>query len=248
MDTEQINRIEQSKPVADLWVLILGGLAILAGVLISAWVLPTWLPGLASSITGETPKVFWYLSRGSAMVAFVLLWASMALGLMITNRMARLWPGGPAAFDFHQYLSLLGLGFALFHATILIGDEYIQLNLLRVLTPFASLDYKPAWVGLGQVGFYVWALLVGSFYVRKQIGTKVWRWIHISSFLTFALVIVHGIASGSDSQALWASALYWIAGGSLIFLLYYRVLVATGYGRSRQARTSREKRIPRSAG
>jgi predicted ferric reductase len=249
MDIERINRIEQSKPVADLWVLILGTLAILAGVLISAWVLPAWLPGLATSITGETPKVFWYLSRGSAMVAFVLLWASMALGLLITNRLARLWPGGPAAFDLHQYLSLLGLGFALFHATILIGDEYIQFDLFRVLTPFASQDYKPAWVGLGQVGFYVWALLVGSFYIRKQIGTKAWRWIHFSSFLMFALVILHGIASGSDSQSLWATGLYWAAGGSLLFLLYYRVLVASGNGRSRRATASRENNIPdRSAG
>ncbi len=207
MDIERINRIEQiqasSRPVGSN-----SGNPGDPGWGTDLHLVPArWLPGLTTSIIGETPKVFWYLSRGSAMVAFVMLWASMALGLVITNRLARLWPGGPAAFDLHQYLSLLGLGFALFHATILIGDEYIQFDLLRVLTPFASQAYKPAWVGLGQVGFYIWALLVGSFYIRKQIGNKTWRWIHFSSFLTFALVLVHGIASGTDSQAQWANVI-----------------------------------------
>lgn len=230
------NNLENSNPVASLPVLFLGMLAIFVGVLISVWVLPIWLPGLTSSINGEEPKVFWYLSRGSAMASFVLLWASMALGLVITNRLARLWPGGPAAFDLHQYVSLLGLGFALFHATILMGDKYIHFDLLRVLIPFASQDYKPVWVGLGQVGFYAWALLVGSFYVRKQMGTRAWRWVHYASFAAFVLVMVHGIASGTDSQAPWAGLLYWIAGGSLLFLLYYRILVTVGAGRVKKRR------------
>lgn len=240
MDTEQTKQIEQTTPVAGLPVVILGALAIVAGVLLSTLFLPRLLPGFTISITGEAPKVFWYLSRGSAMVSFGLLWASMALGLLITNRLARLWPGGPAAFDLHQYVSLLGLGFALFHATILIGDKYIQFDLLRVLIPFASRDYKPAWVGLGQMGFYVWVLLVGSFYVRKQIETKTWRWIHYSSFLMFILVTVHGITSGSDSRAVWAGAMYWAATASMLVLLYYRILVSTGMRGAKQNRAGNQ--------
>lgn len=237
MDTQHVgNPLEDSAPVAGIPLLILGFLAIFVGVLVATWILPIWLPGLTHSIRGEEPKVFWYLSRGSAMVSFVLLWASMALGLVITNRLARLWPGGPAAFDLHQYVSLLGLGFALFHATILIGDQFIQFNLLRVMIPFASQDYKPVWVGLGQVGFYTWALLVGSFYVRKQLGARLWRWIHFASFAAFALVMAHSVVSGSDSRAPWALVLYWTAGGSLLFLLYYRILVTVGAGRAKSKR------------
>jgi len=41
------------------------------------------------------------------------------MGVTMTNKMARIWPGGPTAFDAHQYTSLLGLTFALFHAIIL---------------------------------------------------------------------------------------------------------------------------------
>lgn len=223
------------KPLASLKAISLGAMAILIGTMLSAVILPNWLPGLTSSLLGESPKAFWYLSRGSAMVAFILLWMSMAVGLVITNRMARVWPGGPAAFDLHQYVSLLGLGFGLFHALILLGDHFVNETLSQVLVPFANQSYEPVYVGLGQVAFYTWVLLVGSFYLRKQIGGKAWRWIHFASFLTFALVLVHGFLSGTDSGTVWASRLYWFAGSSLLFLLFYRIMATVGSRKPQRA-------------
>jgi predicted ferric reductase len=223
-----VEEIENIEPIVSLQFLLLGGLAILAGTVLAAIFLPEWLPGLTTSLTGDSPKAFWYLSRGSAMIGFVLLWASMAFGLIITNRMARLWPGGPIALDIHQYLSLVGLGFGLFHGTILLGDHYIHETISQILLPFANHVYKPFWVGLGQLGFYLWALLVGSFYIRKRIGGRTWRMIHYASFAAFAMVVAHSFMSGSDTGTPWASAIYWIGGGSFLFLLFYRVLATTG--------------------
>jgi predicted ferric reductase len=233
MTTTHPNHIESVTPVASLQVLLLGSLAIFAGTMLSAVVLPRWLPGFSASLLGDSPKVFWYLSRGSALVAFLLLWASMAMGLLITNRMARIWPGGPAVFDLHQYVSLLGLGFGLFHALILLGDQYIQMSLFQTLMPFANQNYRPLWVGVGQVAFYTWCLIIGSFYIRKRIGGKTWRWIHYASYLTFGMIMMHGIFSGSDSRSLWANIMYWTSGGSLLFLTYYRVLVTVGATRAK---------------
>ena len=68
-------------------------------------------------------------------MAFALLWLALALGLTITNRLARLWPGGPVAFDVHQHASLLALTFALFHALILTGDRFIAFILAQVAVP-----------------------------------------------------------------------------------------------------------------
>ena len=56
-----------------------------------------WLAGIQASLAGSDPTAFWYLSRATAFVGFGLLWLSMASGLAITNKLARLWPGGPAA-------------------------------------------------------------------------------------------------------------------------------------------------------
>ena len=62
------------------------------GTLAATFILPAWLPGLAGSLAVLDPKVFWYLSRATAFVALGILWASMMLGIGISNKMARLWP------------------------------------------------------------------------------------------------------------------------------------------------------------
>lgn len=205
---------------------------ILAGVGLGATLalvlLPVLLPSLGASLSGVEPKAYWYLARISAMVAYGLLWGAMALGLLITNKLARAWPGGPTAFDLHEFMSLLGLGFAVAHGLILLGDQYIGYSLAQVLVPFAAAGYRPLWVGLGQLGLYGWAVVAGSFYVRGRIGQRGWRRIHVLSFAVFALALGHGLASGTDSPALWAQALYGISGGSLLFLTCYRVLMRRG--------------------
>lgn len=189
--------------------------------------LPTWLPGLSASLLGAEPKAYWYLARSSAFVAYGLLWLSMVFGLLMTSKLARAWPGGPAAFDLHQHTSLLGLAFALFHGLILLGDRYIQATLAQVLLPFAYSGFAPLWVGLGQLALYGLALVGLSFYVKDRIGRRMWRMLHFVSFAVFALALAHGIWSGSDSGSPWAAAIYWASGGGVLFLTVYRVL-ATG--------------------
>lgn len=199
-------------------------LAILVGVLTTILVLPTWLPNMADSLSGQSPKIYWYLSRATAFVSLTILWVSMALGLGLTNRMARRWPGAPAAFAIHEYVSLLGLAFALFHALVLLGDHYINFTVAQIFLPFATTAYRPAWVGIGQIGFYVWLIVTLSFYVRSSIGQKTWRAIHYLSFVMYLMALIHGLFSGTDSGANWASWYYWISGGSLLFLLSYRIV------------------------
>jgi len=201
--------------------------AITVGLFIAVIVLPLWMPNMAFSLGGDAPKAYWYLSRATAFVALSLLWLSMALGLGITNKMARLWPGAPAAFALHEYVSLLGLAFAIFHAIVILGDHYINFTLLQVFIPFSTVDYRPFWVGIGQLGFYTWAILALSFYIRPAIGQKSWRFLHYGSFAMYLMGIFHGIFSGTDTSAGWAQNYYWYSAGSLLFLLMYRILAAT---------------------
>jgi predicted ferric reductase len=219
--TRELDALPPAMPLHSLLLMLL---AIGGGVFGAVVALPSWLPGLSASLLGPEPKAYWYLSRSSAIVAYLLLWVSMATGLAISNRMARIWPGGPVAFDLHQHTSLLGLGFALFHALILIGDRYIGYTLGQVLIPFAGTGYQPLWVGLGQIGWYVMALVSLTFYVRRRIGHRLWRLIHLLSYLMFALALLHGLLSGTDSGAAWARGMYWASAASLLFLTIYRIL------------------------
>jgi predicted ferric reductase len=79
-------------------------------------------------------------------------------------------------------------------------------------------------VGIGQIGFYVWLIVALSFYVRSSIGQKTWRVIHYLSFGMYIMGLVHGLFGGTDSTANWAGWYYWISGGSLLFLLIYRIV------------------------
>lgn len=199
-------------------------LAMTLGLLLAVLLLPAWLPNLAFSLGGDAPKAYWYLSRATAFASLSLLWLSMALGMGITNKMARAWPGAAAAFAIHEYVSLLGLAFAAFHAVVILGDHYINFTLLQLLVPFSTVDYRPLWVGIGQVGFYVWLIVALSFYIRSSIGQKTWRVLHYASFAMYLMGLFHGLFSGTDTTTPWAQNYYWISGGILLFLLVGRIV------------------------
>jgi len=198
-------------------------LAASVGVLAAVTVLPVTSPALAATLIGDSPKAYWYLSRGSAFVALALLWVSMMLGLLITDKLSRSWPGAAAAFAIHEYASLLGIVFAGFHALVLLGDRYIAYQPVQILVPFASSNFRPIWVGVGQLCLYVWILVSGSFYVRRRIGQGAWKLIHYASFFIFVVALMHGLGSGSDTGNAFAQAFYWLSGGSVLFLTAYRI-------------------------
>ena len=183
-------------------------MTVVIGSLVAVFVLPGWLPGPKASLFGPSPRAYWYLSRASAVVAYILLWLSMAFGVAITNRLARLWPGDPTAYDIHQHASLLGLAVALFHGLILVGDQYTHFGLVQVLLPFTTASYRPLWVGLGQVALYTLAIVDLSFYIRRRLGRRGWRLIHFPSYAVFALGLIHGVLSGTDAGTAWAQLMY----------------------------------------
>jgi predicted ferric reductase len=220
---------------------LLLALAVLTGMAAGGLALGAWLPGLTASMSGADAKVFWYLSRSSAFAAYGLLWLSMILGLLLTNRMARLWPGGPAAYDLHQYASWLGLAMSLFHALILLGDGFLRYDLGQILVPFGSTPYRLVWVGLGQVTLYGLGLVTWSFYAKRWLGPLGWRIVHALSFGLFILALLHGVLSGTDSAVLAVQRFYWATGASVLFLALYRVLLSRtpGHGASASRRSPR---------
>lgn len=175
------------------------------------------------------PKSAWYLSRVLGIAAYDIIWLSMVMGLLITSKTSRLWPGGPAAVDVHKFTSLLGVGLAAAHGVVLLGDHYINYSVAELAIPFASSEYRPFWTGLGQLCFYLAAVVVLSFYVRQRVGPRVWRMLHYLSFVIYCLGLIHGVMAGTDATNAVVTGLYFGTGSSILFLTLYRVLVlATG--------------------
>ena len=199
-------------------------LGVIGGIGAAYYLIPLMLPGITVSLSGVDEKVYWYLSRASAIIAYILLWISMVLGLLLSTRLSKAWPGPAKAMEIHQFISLLGLFFVGFHTLILMGDVYLAPTLWQLLVPFGGFAYQPQWIIWGQFGFYLWILLVLSFYMRKIIGKKTWRMLHFSSFLLFLVALIHGIGSGTDTSSAVMQLVYWASAGSMIFLALFRII------------------------
>ena len=209
------------------WMALLAAIAVGA---LSAWVfLPMFSDIFAQSLVGSDAKGYWFLSRASGVTAYLLFWASMIMGLLMSTKTTRLWSTGPSFMAIHEFTSILGVLFASFHALILLGDAYIKTDLLHILTPFlmnfGADGAQTVWVGFGQLGFYALALIVLSFYVRQRITYGVWRWLHFGTFVAYMLVTVHGLLVGSDSQTTFMLSVYAFTNVSILFLTIYRVLL-----------------------
>jgi len=198
------------------------GVAFIAALMV-AIAQPAWLTALMASLAGAQPMAYWYLSRASAIVGYFMLWGSMVLGLAITNKLARAWPGGPTFAALHEHTGWLGLVLSAFHGLILLGDSYIGYNLNQILIPFASDAYRPFWVGLGQISLYLMAFVVISFYLKRWISYRLWRTLHYLSFAVFALGLLHGLFAGTDSAGLSMLLVYWSSAVSVVGLIAYRI-------------------------
>jgi predicted ferric reductase len=174
--------------------------------------------GLAAGTTS-----FWYLSRASGFVAYVLLWGSVTWGLLLSTGIGRAWMRPPQLLDAHQFLSAAGLGFACFHGLVLMGDRYVSFPLRTILVPFAG-SYEPLLVASGQIAAWLCLLLVVSFHVRRHIGGRTWRRLHYASFVAYWLAFAHGLLLGSERITVWANILYMMTAAVVTFLTFYRVL------------------------
>lgn len=164
---------------------------------------------------------FWYLSRAAGFTAYLLLFASVALGIAMSTRLAARLKRGNFAFDLHRFLSVLALAFALFHVYILLGDRYFSFSVWSLSLPFIS-PYRLWAVALGTLSMYLLVLISVSFYVRRFIGYRAWRALHFLTFAMYLSVTAHGITAGTDTSAPWARLIYAGTSASVLLMVAYR--------------------------
>lgn len=141
----------------------------------------------------------WYITRAAGWVAYFLLWFSMVWGLVIPTKFFDRFLSPTFAVDFHEYLSLLAIGFVILHVSVLLIDQYLPFTLTQIFVPFLS-TYRPLWVGLGVIGAYLSLLVTITFYLRKRIGQKRFKAIHTLSIFGYLGVVLHAFFAGSDSS------------------------------------------------
>jgi predicted ferric reductase len=172
----------------------------------------------------NTVQTIWYITRSAGFAAYLLLWFSTALGLAIPAKLIDRFLPRSATFDFHQFISLLAIGFILLHIGVLMADQYLPFTLAQVLVPFIS-PYRPVWVGIGVFSFYLVLLVTVTFYIRRQIGLKTFKIIHYLSLISYIGVVIHSFLSGSDSSLPAVQWMYFTTFMVIVFLTAYWLIL-----------------------
>jgi hypothetical protein len=171
--------------------------------------------------------ITWDMARAGGLTAYVLLTLSIVLGLTLSIRWQNArWPR-LITNDMHRFVTLLTLVFVAVHGLASWLDPFMRFGWAELLVPLLS-HYRPLWMALGIVAGYLALALWISTELRSRIGYSLWRRLHGLSFVVYALATEHGLATGSDTRAPWALALYVTSAFLVGSLLCYRLLTPIG--------------------
>lgn len=172
-------------------------------------------------------KIFWYLTRGSGVVALLLLTASVVLGVLSTLRWRTdRWPRFTVA-GLHRNLTLLSIVFVVVHVLTTVLDGYAPVKLQDALVPFIS-SYRPIWLGLGAVAFDLLLALVITSLLRARVGYKLWRGFHWLAYASWPVALVHALGTGSDARIGWMVAVGLGAIGAALAAVVARLALGPG--------------------
>ncbi len=171
------------------------------------------LPHTLALVSPNSATMYWYISRGAGFTVFILLTIAVSLGILLSLKWRTdAWPRF-ITVELHPFVQLVAGIFLLIHIVSVLLDTFIQFSLAGILIPLVS-TYRPVWLSFGIVAMYLGIALALSSYLKKFIGYRAWRTMHYGGFAVWLLALVHGVTTGSDTRAPWATALY--AGSALL--------------------------------
>jgi hypothetical protein len=157
-------------------------------------------------LAAANAKALWYLTRGTGVVALVLLTAVLVLGVLGTIRWrSERWPRFLVA-GLHRNLTLFAIAFVVVHVVTTVADGYAPIRLVDAVVPFVS-PYRPIWLGLGALAFDLLLALTLTSLLRARVGLRMWRAVHWLAYAAWPLALVHGLGTGSDSRLGWLALL-----------------------------------------
>lgn len=178
---------------------------------------------IAALQAGSDPRL-WYVTRAAGVCAYVLLALGTSLGLFQSLGRTLEVRAGWVVVELHQFVALLAAAFVALHLVALALDPFLHFSLSNLVLPVAE-PYRPFWVALGVLGLYALVIVLLSSWLRKYLPYAFWRGLHMTSFVVFALVTLHGIQSGTDTSQPWMKAVYFASLAVVIFLTGIRFII-----------------------
>lgn len=168
----------------------------------------------------------WLTARGAGLAALVLLTAATAVGALVSSRSLR--PDLRVVVQYvHRTAAGAGLGVLVLHVLTVLADTYAHVGVTGAVVPFTA-GYRATWVGLGTIAAYalvavsVLGLARGRMAASAR-GAALWRGLHLLAWPAWALAMVHGLFSGTDTHLPWVRLLYLVCGAAVAVALSARL-------------------------
>lgn len=143
-------------------------------------------------------KIWWYLSRGSGIVALVLLVFSVVWGVLLATRALRPYDRPAWLLDLHKWLGGTALVMTGLHMLGLYLDGYINYGFTELFVPGAS-EFRPLAVAIGVLSFYVMIAVQATSYLRRWLSKRAWFRIHLLSYGLVWSAAIHAGMAGTDT-------------------------------------------------
>ena len=113
-------------------------------------------------------QTWWYLSRASGIVAWVLLTVACLWGVLMVTRMLKPADRPAWMLDLHRWLGALSVITTGVHLAALVADNYVHFGWAEILVPQAS-EWKRWPVTMGVIAFYILLVVEASSLLMKKL-------------------------------------------------------------------------------
>lgn len=142
-------------------------------------------------------QIWWFVARSTGIVALVCLVLSFVLGVLLATRVLKPHDRPAWLLDLHGWLSGLAVTMTALHLAGLVLDGYVHFGVAEILVPGAS-SYRPVAVAVGVVSTYLLVAVQVTAMLRRRLPRRVWRGVHLASYLVVWGGLVHAGLAGTD--------------------------------------------------
>lgn len=142
------------------------------------------------------------ISSTIGLIATAVLTFNLLLGMLLSTayRRSPLWKKLPPLVkrvsidDLHNWTAYVALALVLVHPLLLLPDATLKYRLTDIVFPIHA-PHQPFWTVLGSLALYavIVVIITTQKKVKRRLGFRAWKNIHLISYVTALLFVVHGI-------------------------------------------------------
>ncbi|MDX2026310.1 2Fe-2S iron-sulfur cluster-binding protein [Microcella sp.] len=171
------------------------------------------------------PHFWWYVTRASAVLAWVLMTAAVLWGITLSTRVFRGADNPAWLQDLHRFLGGTALVMTGIHMVSLMLDPWLAMPIDQLLIPLIA-EYRPVPVALGILSFYVLLAVQLSSLMKNRLPQRFWKAVHYLSYVAVLAVAIHGAFAGTDAGAAWYQGVATVIVTASVIALIVRLVMA----------------------